>query len=328
MVFQASETSNLKESNIRSPRLRSQLKATAARVDRYLQNHLPSGGTQPIDDVIPYDLKMVVLMARDGDETATDVLWSFCVPWAQATSAALVGISEGDIDRMMSPAVERTEHRDRFWAAMGVAWVSFSDALHSDQKSRRWDEHGTVNFVDFVGMVFKRDAQRELQKLSNFDTDRTAWGRVRRILQAHAADVDDWRSDAAIDAARASIKASHIRDISLEYFDFVSTLMRGVESLDKPLSDDPDAPTLGDNLTHEIHEEDTAVNSVLVREALETLGERDADIVRRRVMAADPEELKDIAADWNITQQRAGQIVAEALKKLAPLLSDFGALTT
>jgi len=65
--------------------------------------------------------------------------------------------------------------------------------------------------------------------------------------------------------------------------------------------------------------------------ALEKLNEREGYIIRRRVMADDPETLQEIGDRFNITRERARQIEKEALKKLklaVPHLSDEPKLIT
>ncbi|MDO9516084.1 MAG: RNA polymerase factor sigma-32 [Syntrophales bacterium] len=65
--------------------------------------------------------------------------------------------------------------------------------------------------------------------------------------------------------------------------------------------------------------------------ALEKLNEREGYIIRRRVMADDPETLQEIGDRFNITRERARQIEKEALKKLRlviPYLSDEPKLIT
>ncbi|MDD5723694.1 MAG: RNA polymerase factor sigma-32 [Syntrophales bacterium] len=65
--------------------------------------------------------------------------------------------------------------------------------------------------------------------------------------------------------------------------------------------------------------------------ALEKLNEREGYIIRRRVMADDPETLQEIGDRFNITRERARQIEKEALKKLRlaiPYLNDEPKLIT
>jgi len=65
--------------------------------------------------------------------------------------------------------------------------------------------------------------------------------------------------------------------------------------------------------------------------ALEKLTDRENYIIRRRVMADDPETLQEIGDRFNITRERARQIEKEALKKLRlalPYLHDEPKLIT
>ena len=65
--------------------------------------------------------------------------------------------------------------------------------------------------------------------------------------------------------------------------------------------------------------------------ALAKLSEREGYIIRRRVMADDPETLQEIGDRFNITRERARQIEKEALKKLRlaiPYLTDEPKLIT
>ncbi len=65
--------------------------------------------------------------------------------------------------------------------------------------------------------------------------------------------------------------------------------------------------------------------------ALAKLSEREGYIIRRRVMADDPETLQEIGDRFNITRERARQIEMEALKKLRlviPYLTDEPKLIT
>jgi RNA polymerase sigma-32 factor len=109
-------------------------------------------------------------------------------------------------------------------------------------------------------------------------------------------------------------------------------------SLDAAIDDEGET-TYIDHLAYEgTNQEDTLIKKdemALVKKdiagALEKLNEREHYIIRRRVMADDPETLQEIGDRFNITRERARQIEKEALKKLRlaiPYLADEPKLLT
>ena len=80
-----------------------------------------------------------------------------------------------------------------------------------------------------------------------------------------------------------------------------------------------------------IKKDEMALVKKSIAGGLEKLSERENYIIRRRVMADDPETLQEIGDRFNITRERARQIEKEALKKLRlaiPYLTDEPKLIT
>lgn len=134
-----------------------------------------------------------------------------------------------------------------------------------------------------------------------------------------------------------------------EIAEMLNVTERATEEMDLRLSnrdvsldaaiDDEGETTYIDHLAYEgTNQEDTLIKKdemALVKKdiagALEKLNEREHYIIKRRVMADDPETLQEIGDRFNITRERARQIEKEALKKLRlaiPYLTDEPKLLT
>jgi len=110
--------------------------------------------------------------------------------------------------------------------------------------------------------------------------------------------------------------------ISLKHLQEVRQAARAVTSLDKPLGDDNDA-SIGDlvgaaqdGVAEEI---ELSLTESTLRRALETLPERERDVLRLRYGLAgeDPTSLEEIGRRLGVTRERVRQIESRALERLA-----------
>lgn len=99
------------------------------------------------------------------------------------------------------------------------------------------------------------------------------------------------------------------------------------QSLDSPLADDSETSFMDfltdSGLTPEdrvIESEQTRYVESHVNEALDSLSEREQDIVRQRIMADDPRTLEDLGKRYNISKERVRQIENNVKTKLRKVL--------
>jgi RNA polymerase primary sigma factor len=116
-------------------------------------------------------------------------------------------------------------------------------------------------------------------------------------------------------AAEAKLSLKHVQE--------VRAAARAVTSLDKPIGTEGNA-SFGDLIAGEASEPSEEVHVSLaenaVRKAVETLPERERDIVKLRYGMngdRDPQSLEQIGRRLGLTRERVRQIEAQALKRLA-----------
>jgi RNA polymerase nonessential primary-like sigma factor len=104
---------------------------------------------------------------------------------------------------------------------------------------------------------------------------------------------------------------------------FLHDLEVDILSLDRPVSDDPDAARLADLLSDSQGDEfelsiDQHADEELVLEFLSLLSEREREVLVRRygLDDDDPDTLEEIGQSWGVTRERIRQIETQALKKL------------
>ena len=110
--------------------------------------------------------------------------------------------------------------------------------------------------------------------------------------------------------------------ISLKHLKEVREAARAVTSLDKPLGDDNDA-SIGDlvgdtaNLVEE--EVEVSLTETTLHTALQTLPERDREVLRLRygLDSEEPKSLEEIGRVLGLTRERVRQIERQALERLA-----------
>ena len=109
--------------------------------------------------------------------------------------------------------------------------------------------------------------------------------------------------------------------ISLKHLKEVREAARAVTSLDKPLGDDNDA-SIGDlvgsqNLVED--EVEISLSEATLHKALETLPEREREVLRLRygLGAEEPTSLEEIGRRLGLTRERVRQIEGHALSRLA-----------
>ena len=102
-------------------------------------------------------------------------------------------------------------------------------------------------------------------------------------------------------------------------------------SLDAPIADDDDAPTLGDTIADDAthpdevldHQQRLANLRKLVGEAIEQLSPRDRDIFVERVLCDENRyRLRDIAEIYNLSFERVRQIEHRSLEKVTKYVRD------
>ena len=111
--------------------------------------------------------------------------------------------------------------------------------------------------------------------------------------------------------------------LSLKHVQEVRAAARAVTSLDKPIGNEGDS-SFGDLIAGEAAEPSEEVHVSLaentVRRAVETLPERERDVVKLRYGMngdRDPQSLEQIGRQLGLTRERVRQIEAQALKRLA-----------
>jgi RNA polymerase primary sigma factor len=116
-------------------------------------------------------------------------------------------------------------------------------------------------------------------------------------------------------ADRAKLSVKHVQE--------VRAAARAVTSLDRPVGDDGDA-SFGDLIagddaepSEEVH---VSLSESAVRDAVETLPEREREVVKLRFGMngdQDPQSLEQIGQKLGLTRERVRQIETQALKRLA-----------
>jgi RNA polymerase primary sigma factor len=116
-------------------------------------------------------------------------------------------------------------------------------------------------------------------------------------------------------AAQAKLSLKHVQE--------VRAVARAVTSLDRPLGEEGDT-SFGDLIAGESAEPSEEVHVSLaedaVRQAVETLPERERDVVKLRYGMngdRDPKSLEEIGRELGITRERVRQIESQALGRLA-----------
>jgi RNA polymerase primary sigma factor len=111
--------------------------------------------------------------------------------------------------------------------------------------------------------------------------------------------------------------------LSLKHVQEVRAVARAVTSLDRPLGEEGDT-SFGDLIAGESAEPSEEVHVSLaedaVRQAVETLPERERDVVKLRYGMngdRDPKSLEEIGRELGITRERVRQIESQALGRLA-----------
>jgi RNA polymerase primary sigma factor len=111
--------------------------------------------------------------------------------------------------------------------------------------------------------------------------------------------------------------------LSLKHVQEVHAVARAVTSLDRPLGEEADT-SFGDLIAGESAEPSEEVHVSLaedaVRQAVETLPERERDVVKLRYGMdgdRDPKSLEEIGRELGITRERVRQIESQALGRLA-----------